>query len=364
LAVDPTLNTTFDCFTNIYAGTPITITSITGAPQSNTYTLSANELVIITGITGYVVESHVIHTDTDFTVVTGITGWAIADVNKASWVAWSQIGHASFEVNLTNDAGYRPMSWSGYVYQILRLGKNAIVYGSDGITLMLPVGSPMPTFGFKELLDIGVMNKTAIAGDDKKHFFISSKGDLWINSEEGIKNLGYKEFLSKLTNPVMILDSIEEQLLISDASKGYIFKDSALGGGYGNLTGIQYVSDIQLSISPGVIDTPPMHIMTNVFDFGRRGTKTLENLQFGLDSADDFWCAVDFRYNKKEPFRTSPWIRLNEEGVAFLRIVGIEFRVRLRNLNNYYSELHYINMQVKYTDRRFARSFMGTVEGK
>lgn len=132
----------------------------------------------------------------------------------SNWVAWSDVGDASFldptgatKLNIArkNLAGYIPMPWKGTIWHVIPLDKNVIVYGDNGITVLYhtqvdPVAAG--TFGIKHLSDMGIMNKGAVVSNGKEdagsiHYFIDKAG--WfcmIDNNLEIKRLGYKEYMA------------------------------------------------------------------------------------------------------------------------------------------------------------------------
>lgn len=360
---DASLDIEFNCRSGDYAGVPILGLSISGVSLNTVYVMKDLELSLGLSISGESPIGVTIDVDEDpLGMGLSITGWGVANDAKKNWVGWSKIGKADFTLDLVNDAGYRPMSWPGYVYQVKRLDKNAIIYGSGGITVAYPVSEPMPTFGFKDILNIGIKNKTAVGGDEFIHFCIDVNGYLHKLTSEGITRLGYEEFLSPLINPVLTWDATERRLYISSATEGYIFNENILTGGYANLTGLYRISDSLTAVSPDTLITKPVSICTDIIDFKRRGLKSIESMQFDAISNTILFAAIDYRYKKDEDFRTTQWSQLNNEGVAHIRTAGVEFRIRLKGLDHGTFDLSYISVQFKFIDQRFTRGPKGELD--
>lgn len=295
----------------------------------------------------------------DYPIKLGIEvrGSGIVNVERTNWVAWSQIGSANFEISRTNDAGYMPMSWPGYVYQIRKLGKNGIVYGSGGVSMMYPVGQPMATFGFMDLLHKGIKSTLAVSGDEFKHFFITHDGYLYRQGVEGRpEKLGYKRLLSQLREPVLLWDKEQQKLYISDERNGYIYNDQTLGGWLPGVTGILLGDDSLQVVSPFVVNVPRVELVTTTFDFGSRGRKSLEGVELGIESDVPVYVAYEYRYEKSQMVRSTKWVRTSPDGYARLLVTATEFRVKIRTEARAYFRLHYLNMFVKYPDRRFQRA--------
>ena len=353
---DPSLDKTFNCYGNNYAGVLIIEVTISGHSLSASYGLEDLELSIPITITGNVPTS-ALYTldDLELSIETSITGWGVANDAKKNWVGWSKIGEADFELDLVNDAGFKSMSWPGFVYKVLKLDKSVVIYGSGGVTLAFPVKSPMPTFGFKELLGTGVKNKTAVIGDEFTHFFIDVLGCLYKLTAEGLSDLGYEEFLLPLINPALSWDDSEHRLHISSATIGYIYSENTLTGGYANLTGLYRIKNNLTAVSPDTVIADPVHVCTDIIDFKRRGLKSIESMQFDVISEVPLVAAIDYRYKKSEDFKTTQWSPLNNEGVAHIRTAGVEFRIRLKGLVHGTFDWSYTSVQYKFIDQRFTR---------
>lgn len=281
---------------------------------------------------------------------------------KLNWVAWSKIGEAKVKLDLTNDAGFRPMMFPGFVYAIKKLGKNAVVYGANGVAELYPVGSPAPTFGYNQVSNIGLLSKDAVAGNEFLHYFIDRLGTLCrlaAQSGKGVERLGYWEFLKPLADGnkkvVLNFDELNKRLFIANGSVGFIYTDSGLGGGFSKLTALQTLGSSLLTASSSIEAATGFEICTDIIDFATRGIKTVYNVDLGTDASQDLYVAVDYRFDKQTAWATTPWKLCNKEGVAFIVAAGIEFRIRVKSLVNVTLELDYLNIRYKTTDKRFYR---------
>jgi hypothetical protein len=282
--------------------------------------------------------------------------------NRINWVGWSKIGEASFELDLTNEAGFRPMAWDGYCLAVKQLGKNVIAYGTNGVTLLYPVSAPSATFGFRDLLRrVGIKSKNALCGDANVHYFIDRLGQLWKVSGEGeVENLDYSEFLDGLSNPLMHYDYHLNRVLISDADTGYVLTNAGLGGGYANLTGYVRAFGEVFITSPGTPTRSKPYYITSTLDFGQRGTKTLTGIQLSTNTPEKFELAYDSRFSQGQDWRASKWIPFNRWGWASLRIAALEFRVKIRAIDQVANGdldamIDYMIMSVQFSDNRFKR---------
>ena len=365
--VRPELDKTFDCLIN-YQGLIAATIKLTGEPLNKSPI--DGRITVKVSLQAHIPEQlfHLLPTIRDWVrygrpVRVGLRAVAFSENERNNWVGWSKIGDIRFLQDLTADSGYRAMPWKGTVYNILKLGKNAVVYGNGGISLLRPVTDPLPTFGMRNILPFGIKNRTAVCGTENQHYFIDTKGCLWSLTEEGgTQKLGYEEFLFPLKNPVMHYDTKQERIIISDRYKGYILTKAGLGGGYRAITGFNYINGDLKVVSPDdYIQVESLQIVSDILDFSYRGLKTIEAVQIGTDVKRDLYAAIDYRYAKDEPFRTTQWVLVNKEGVAFIRTGGVEFRVRVRVATHTDLDIDYITLQYKRNDRRFVRGFLGGI---
>ena len=199
---DTLLNTFFNCKANNWAGVLIMDMAMEGHSLSASYGLAELELSMDMEISGNVPLSALHYTgELELAMDMTLSGWGVANEERKNWIGWSKIGNVSFVLDLENDAGFRPMSWPGYVYQTLQLDKGVVIYGAGGATLAYPVTKPLATFGFKDLPIAGVKNKTAVTGDRFVHFCIDILGCLIKVTVDEVTRLGYEEFLLPLINP-------------------------------------------------------------------------------------------------------------------------------------------------------------------
>ena len=288
----------------------------------------------------------------------------IIQYDRTNWVAWSKIGESSFVLDRVNDAGLRPMIWAGYVFNVLQLGNNAIIYGTNGVCEMYPstVSGPetFATYGFKDIMLDGVKSKNAMCGDSTVHYFISRRDQLWRLTPRGPEFLDYQEFLEGMMNPSMHYDSRYHRVLISDPDMGLCYSMSGMGGGYPNLTGYAYVDSLLQVCSPGEIPLVPLELTTEIMDFNYRGLKTIQSVHVGTDVPITLQVAIDYRYDKGQPFKSTPWITCNFEGGAVIPCTGLEHRIKVRAKTYNYFAVDYLNVQMKYSDRRYLRGIMST----
>jgi len=343
----PELDITFNCAFNdqgVIAGTA----SITGSfvnvvfSSSTTSLLSSSSSICGTFVEG-VVCSGLLETVTA-SLRPNDTFIPFASVIKTNWVAWSDIGNLSFTIGRSNTAGERPLDWKGYVYSIKKLLGKLVVYGENGVSYLIPAGQ---NFGLQTVYRIGLLGQQAAAGSDTKQYFVDSNGKLWKINSEGIKGLGFEEYLSEMNkNIVLSYDGLNDLLYICDGIYGYVLNCSndSLGKCSPNITGIGYQSRTRYVGASSAITTSPFEICTDIFDLGGRNGKTVFSLEFGIDAKNTLYAAVDYRRNKASDFSTTSWVTVSPGGKARLVAWGREFRFRLKLTSYELIELDYIRV--------------------
>jgi hypothetical protein len=253
-----------------------------------------------------------------------------------SWVKWSEIGEINFDIGLGNVAGERPIDWQGNIYKIIplrievygRLVNQMIVYGSGGVSRLLPVQN---TFGVFAINKIGIPYKGAAINVEHSHYFIDNNGCLW-NVADKVTQLHYEEFLSQLTNLVMLYDEVKRIIYICDGTLGYIYSidDNSLGEGPSNVTGIGYSEGTQYLLTSGTLSVPKVDLITEVFDLGSRKNKTVESVEIEHSAEQFLLVAVESKAPQNATFNSSPYVTSGPNGIAYPRGFGQDFKIKIK----------------------------------
>jgi hypothetical protein len=262
---------------------------------------------------------------------------------QCNWVKWSKIGYLNFTIDESNEAGERPLDWSGCVYELLKLGDTIVAYGTNGVTVLKPASV---NWGMKTIYRVGAKCKTAIAGTENDHYFIDQKDRLVRITGENITILDYSEFLSNLTNPRLTLDIELGLLYICDGTYGYVYSTrfNSFGEGPINVTGMGTKSGTLYVVAPEEILNRKFHLCTDIYDLGNRKPKTIQWIEFGTDLTDKLHAMVETRISNKDPFKESNWALVNPSGIAYIPCYGVEFKFHLKSRIYEYIELDYIRV--------------------
>ncbi len=290
----------------------------------------------------------------------GLSPWLGHTELSAKYVAWSDIGSASFVQTKRNEAGLRKVSFIGEVVAVRKLGDHVVVYGYEGIGRLTPVVQPAPTFGWKEMADVGMFEKGAVGGNELKHLFVSIDGYLYAVdvSNMQVVRLGFGEFMQPLMTDYIMVSYVGGKeggdFYISDGNTGYILTPQGLAQTYQRVSSATLVAGVAQGSFDNDTDTEFL-LTTDVLDFEIRGQKTIMLLEVGCSGINPYYAAVDWRMNPQTPFQRTPWVQLNNEGVATLPIAGTEFRLCLRCATCTDINVSYIRARYKVTDLRGLR---------
>lgn len=246
-----------------------------------------------------------------------------------AYVSWSDIGYLNFAITQGNVAGNIALDWGGNVYAIRKLRDRVIVYGTNGVSFLVPSNN---TYGLNTLYRIGVKARGAVAGDNDVHFFIDNSGNL-VKISEGIKMYDYSEFLSSMTSAVtMSYDNLNKLLYICDGVSGFVFDEMTESLGQCPATITAFVNDSGLAYigSPVVITNIPFEICTDIYDFNTRSYKTINSIEIGTNVVEPLDVAIDYRRDKSQSFVQSLWHRTSPHGRAYIPAFGREFRFRVK----------------------------------
>ncbi|MBT9168629.1 MAG: hypothetical protein DDT19_01977 [Syntrophomonadaceae bacterium] len=281
-----------------------------------------------------------------------------------NWVWWSEIGDLVFldprasrqdmAVVRRNVAGHAPLEVSGWVYQVKKLGDKVVVYGRNGITLFTPAQT---AWGKRTLRRVGLRSKNALTGTEDIHYFIDSSGVFWsLTADLKLNELDYREYFASLAaTTVMSYDEEEDLIYICDGTLGFVFSPAdGLGRGPANISGVGRLAGVLHLTAPSAVVTAPLHITTDIIDFGVRTEKFISSVEVGTDHAPGalLQVALDFRRDIISAWSNTGWVTTNAAGVAPFYVSGVEFRVHVRLSAYRPIEIDYLTIRGKVNDLR------------
>lgn len=275
-----------------------------------------------------------------------------------TYIVWSKIGQMDFTPDRRNEAGYRRDPFGGNIYHVRRVSDMAVVFSSKGITAMMPVMEPAATFGFKELLDVGLINRGAVGGNLRKQVFVGN--DLVVRevTSEGIKELGYDQYMDELDDDsediIVTYDPGGGDFYIGNSSKTYLLSPYGMTEVRQHPSGVWRRGDESYML-PDAVDTDKPYICSEVFDMGYKGQKTVFEMETDMMLATGGEAGVDWA-NDMVSWDMEYYKPLNNMGIATIIVSGNLFRFRLRFEAVYEpSRIGYIKARYKMTDLKGLR---------
>jgi hypothetical protein len=276
-------------------------------------------------------------------------------------VCWSDIGTFDFNIERGRTAGFADMDWGvngqGIVYKVMKVGNAVGVFGSGGISILLPVSEPMVTFGKKNISFLGISSGNHIAGDDSLVIFVDHRRELWMmDSKFSMKKLGYRDWLLDLDSDFKISYVPEKKrFFISDRNTCYVLTESGL---YSCHQRTPAVGVYQGGLW-GIVDDSGNYewrVETDEIDFKQRAFKTLQFIE-AHGASEQTEALVKYKNNVSDDFKELTWKKLNKNGIVFYPVSGSDFKISLRGMDYRGSDylLTNLKVRVKQTDKRNIR---------
>jgi len=271
----------------------------------------------------------------------------------SSYIVWSRIGDVDCTIENNNEAGIFRVPFEGEVYQVRRLGDFVVVYCENGILALSPVTSPAPTFKFIELSGVGLHSRYSVGGDYNVHLFVDAEGYVYgLDRNLRLNKLDYQEFMLEMGDYIVVnYNPYDNDFYIGDGSKGYLINENGM-------------SEIGQSIldfaEPGAglfvdLGDDEARITTDLIDMGYRGQKSTEVIEAGFTNSGIVRASIDWRIDNSNDLENTGWVEVNNQGVATIRVVGTEFRLRLKSSDYSDFELDYLKLRYKMSDLRSIR---------
>lgn len=261
------------------------------------------------------------------------------------------------------DMGMMPMPWSGNVEMVKQLGDAVMVYGSNGISALVPTGNIYQPFTVQRIFDtVGINGRGAAGGDKFNHVFIDSvNNELWhIDSQLKLQRLGYREFLTYTS--IISYDQLEQDFYISSNTAGaYILTRN---GGFCNVK--QNVMSVIHEANELVASVNTMTggengyaiIKTDKLDMGTRALKNINMVEIGgeFDDSTNMSVSIHYRYDGTGAFTESTNMTVSNGGLAPFNLSGVEFQIQIQAVDSSdIQDIDYINVHWAIAEDRYVR---------
>lgn len=318
----------------------------------------------VTGGVWHTVDSH-----TDIPLMKTICnfkGQAVGGGVKSTWhdcdetyYVWSKIGDIDFTPDQNNEAGYRRCPFGGDVQHTRRLGDAVIGYSSKGITLLFPVTEPVPSFGFKELIDIGIHNQGAMNGNQFKQVYVGTDLKVREVTNEGIKELGYEYWMDQLDDDsediIVSFDKSKGDFYIGNSTKTFLLTSKGMTEIPQHPSAVWRDSPDEVYLLPETVDDFYPLITTEVIDFGYRGQKTLATIETDAVLGTNIVAGADYAFDIVN-WGSTVFSAVNNMGIGTVIAAGNMFRLKIRFDMIYDAfRIGYVKTRYKMTDMRGMR---------
>lgn len=270
---------------------------------------------------------------------------------------WSKIGSMDFTPGDDNEAGYRRCPYGGEVLHVKELNKFVVGYSSKGVTAIIPVTDPVPTFGFEKLHDVGILNQGAVDGNGFRHVYVGT--DLIVRevTQEGVKELGFKHLMDEIDDEDIIVnyDRKYGDFYIGNSKKTYLLSPYGMSEIPQHPSAVWRIDEDEVYMLPEAVDDFYYTLTTEPFDFGYRGQKTVHQVETDAFLGSNGHAKVDYAFNLNT-WDYGSYVPLNDEGIASIITGGVFFQFGLR-FDEYYSgsRISYLKARYKMTDLRGLR---------
>ena len=268
-----------------------------------------------------------------------------------------------------NTWGFAPMPFRDTILRTEAHGKAVIVYGTDGVTA-LPLAlaeSGLSTYGVLPLLrGIGLKYRGALgtkmpdSDTQAEHLFLDQHGSLWqIGIDLKPKYLGYREFFSAMTKPVITYDPKEDEYRICDGTVGYVLTRQGLGQARQGWVSSIIEADtdkVYASTDPAEVTDADCAFTIDRFDCGVSGIKTVSSVLLGFRKLTNLTASLGYIYNPDDDFEFIDTRAVNPQGTAEPTAAGIEFQLRVTGTPSANARVSHASIEWESTDRRFAHT--------
>jgi hypothetical protein len=290
-----------------------------------------------------------------------VSAWHDCD---ETFYVWSKIGSIDFTPDQDNEAGYRRCPFGGVVYHVRRLGDSIIGYSSKGIVQLDPVADPTTTFRFKELHDVGLINRGAMNGNLREQVFVDNNYNVWkigIGVDVGGLNiatinpkmLGYRQYMQQLIGEDIIVsyDPSKGDFYIGNSTKTFLLTPNGLTEVKQHPSAV-WRSDNESYMIPDVVDGDESYLCTESFDMAYKGQKTVFSIETDAMHIVGAEAGIDWAHDLTN-WNLDFYKPINNQGIASIVISGNAFRFKLKFTTVFEdTRISYLKTRYKMTDLR------------
>jgi len=176
-----------------------------------------------------------------------------------------------------------------------------------------------------------------------------------VDSEKGtldsffLKDSVEREFFTEIQQPLTL--SMDYDLSTKYVEDGLSVQGSSLFTGQLGLP--LNSSDLPEDLGIGLEEC--IFVKYGPLDFDHRGLKHLVAVELFLNTSDDVYCAIDYKYQNANSYRSTVFRKLQSNGIFNVNITATLFKLKILIPENTDTQSVKINFYVKYVDKRAIR---------
>lgn len=227
-----------------------------------------------------------------------------------------------------NDMGMMPLPRCGEIKALKSINEGVLVFGTESVSLLVPIVEPEPTFGHVPLIPSGPLWTHSVCGDGALTTFVDKAGCIWQIRGTKVERLDY-QYLN-LSTPKSAFNPLKRETYFNVSDDGtYCISES------GGLTFVprQIASGDVWNGKWAVAQTAArftgFHAVSETLDFGVRDLKTVRGVYVALASGTVVDVIIEYRTLYSGSWAIGARGSLKQSGWLHCMTSGIEFRLTL-----------------------------------
>ena len=262
------------------------------------------------------------------------------------YVAWSNIGSKSFDIDMKNEAGYMNVG-IGEVLRVTSDDELVYCYGTDGVAVLFPAGS---TFGYRRLSDIGILD--IYCAD--RNIFVGSDGIVRQVVDREVKEIGYNWIFNG--DAVVIYDGNSGSYYISDGVSTYKLTRWGLSQSNQLIYSIIHDDGNIKGVATDVYDRDSYEVITEWLSLDISGLKTVTGIELDIDESENTEIALFLKYINGGITADIGYIAV-PEGFTVIKGSGDLVAVGVRGSASDGFRLSSVSLNIQIADKRVHRGY-------
>ena len=243
-----------------------------------------------------------------------------------------------------------------------QLGVRIIIYTDGGVYAAMQ--KEEGGFFVQKLLVTSVTSPQHVAIGVGRHYAVDRQGVLWVFYEDSLpKKLGYQHLLGDIVGDSgfkLFYDQRGEDLYIAGNGVGYKLHGESLSEISSITTG---VFEELATATPSLAGTyrgtnsSTFELLTHIGEAARRSQKHIHSVEVGYRGLTNVTVSAQVQYQRGAAWQSTAAIPVNKEGVAFVRVAGADFKIKVAGeiSDRASATIDKITVRWRPTDSRYIR---------